>query len=561
MYSDKKNILQLVALMLEYGIRHVVLSPGSRNAPLIHTFTSHADFKCYTVVDERSAGFFALGLSQRLQQPVAVCCTSGTALLNYGPAIAEAFYQEVPLLVISADRPAAWIGQADGQTIPQNGIFDTIVKKSVQLPEISNKTEEWYCNRLINEALICLTQNGCTPVHINIPLSEPLYQFTEKELPAVRRISLHIPNQQIGIKQFAERWNSHAKRMIVVGQLPPGHGLDDIIASLAEQQHTVVVAEQISNLRVPQAIGNFDALISSFPEDELVSFAPELVITLGGHITSKQLKLFLRTPFCLKEQWDIRVDGRVQDTFQSLTDVIPMLAEDFLVQLSEAIQSSSENDNFSQKWHQRSEQVATAINQYLKTIPFSDMSVVRAFTTALPAHTTLHLSNSSPIRYAQFFNIDPTIQLFSNRGTNGIDGVVSTAVGHAVENDQLTFLLVGDLSFFYDINGLWNRHVSPNLRILLINNGGGNMFHLINCPGKSTALENYIACQHSETTKERAIAFGLHYLSASGLEELHQHLPIFCDASLHKPMVLEVFTQTETNSFVFKSLYNHLKNR
>ena len=200
--------------MLQYGIRHVVLSPGSRNAPLIHTFTQHPGFTCYTVVDERSAAFFALGLSQKLHQPVATCCTSGTALLNYGPAIAEAFYQEIPLLVISADRPEAWIGQGDGQTIPQNGAFTAITKKSVQLPEPANDTDEWYCNRLVNEALIQLTANGNGPVHINVPLSEPLYQFTTSTLPETRKITLHTAKGEVETEPFQSVWNASSKRMV-----------------------------------------------------------------------------------------------------------------------------------------------------------------------------------------------------------------------------------------------------------------------------------------------------------------------------------------------------------
>lgn len=546
--------------MRDYGIRHVVLSPGSRNAPLIHTFTEHPDFTCYTVVDERSAGFFALGLSQRLQQPVAICCTSGTALLNYGSAIAEAFYQEIPLLVISADRPTAWIGQADGQTIPQNGIFNSIVKKSVQLPEISNKTEEWHCNRLVNEALISLTNNGSGPVHINVPLSEPLYQFTEKELPAVRRIHYHIPDQKVDIASFAERWKQYEKRMIVVGQLLPDHGLDELITHFAKQYHVVVVAEQIANLHVPQLIGNFDALLASLSEQELQELAPELLITIGGHITSKRLKQLMRNECSARQHWDIRTSGRITDTFQSLTDVIPASPTYFLTQLAKAIENAPVNGiDYCQQWHLHAENTQAAFTNYLTTIPFSDMSAIGAFLSALPPHSSLHLSNSSPIRYAQLFSIDPAIKILSNRGTNGIDGVVSTAAGYAAANDGLTFLLVGDLSFFYDINGLWNKHISKNLRILLINNGGGNMFHLINGPQQSEALEGYIACHHNDSAKDRVLAFGLHYMPATNFDELGRCLPYFCNPDEDYPMVLEVFTHTETNAHVFKYLFEALK--
>lgn len=561
MFSNKTNILQLASLMLQYGIRHVVLSPGSRNAPLIHTFTQHPGFTCYTVVDERSAAFFALGLSQKLQQPVAACCTSGTALLNYGPAIAEAFYQEIPLLVISADRPEAWIGQADGQTIPQNGAFAAITKKSVQLPEPANDTDEWYCNRLINEALIQLTANGNGPVHINVPLSEPLYQFTTTALPEARKISFHTAKQQVEPELFQSIWNTSFKRMIVVGQLPPGNGLDDILGSLLKKGDAVVLAEQISNVHLPQQIANFDLVLASLPEEELNSFAPDLLITLGSHLTSKRLKQLLRK-YHPQHHWDIRPDGKVKDTFQTITDLIPANAADFLQQLAEVIVPKKDNENnFSGLWQNKSTAVDLEVTRFMKEAPFCDLTVINAFIQRLPQQSTLHLSSSAPIRYAQISNLNPTVSVLSNRGTNGIDGSMSTAVGYAATNEGLIFLLIGDLSFFYDINALWNKQISKNLRILLVNNGGGNMFHLINGPQQSEAMEGYIACHHNESAKDRVLAFGLHYLSATNFDELDRCLPYFCNPDEDYPMVLEVFTHTETNAYVFSRLFEVLKDK
>ncbi len=561
MFSNKTNILQLASLMLQYGIRHVVLSPGSRNAPLIHTFTQHSDFTCYTMVDERSAAFFALGLSQKLQQPVAACCTSGTALLNYGSAIAEAFYQEIPLLVISADRPEAWIGQADGQTIPQNGAFAAITKKSVQLPEPTNDTDEWYCNRLINEALIQLTANGNGPVHINVPLSEPLYQFTITALPEVRKITFHTAKEQVETEQFQSVWNASSKRMIVVGQLPPENGLDNVLASLLKKGDAVVLAEHIGNVHFPQQIANFDLVLASLSEEESNSFAPDLLITLGGHLTSKRFKQLLRK-HKPQHHWDIRPDGKVKDTFQTLTDLIPANAADFLQQLTESIARPEDKvKEFSNLWQEKSIAVDQEVTRFLKEAPFSDLTVINTFIQNLPQQSTLHLSSSAPIRYAQISNLNPTISVLSNRGTNGIDGSMSTAVGYAAANEGMTFLLIGDLSFFYDINALWNKQISKTLRILLVNNGGGNMFHLINGPQQSAAMEDYIACHHSESAKDRVLAFGLHYLSATNFDELERCLPYFCNPDEDYPLVLEVFTHTETNAYVFNRLFEALKEK
>ena len=221
MYTDKKNILQLVALLQAHGITKIVLCPGSRNIPIVHTLSNHPDFTCYAVTDERSAGYFAIGLTLNGGKPAAICCTSGTALLNLHPAVAEAFYQNVPLVVISADRPAAWIGQMDGQTLPQPGVFQSLVKKSVNLPEIHTDEDEWYCNRLINEALLEMNHHGKGPVHINVPISEPLFQFTTDTLPEVRVITryqgLNVYDRDYN--DLIDRMNKYQKRMIIVGQM------------------------------------------------------------------------------------------------------------------------------------------------------------------------------------------------------------------------------------------------------------------------------------------------------------------------------------------------------
>lgn len=224
MYSDKENVLQLVALAKAYGIEKVVLSPGSRNSPLIHSFACDPGFQCYSIVDERSAGFFALGLIMQSRQPVAICCTSGTAVLNLGPAVAEAFYQRLPLVVITADRPTAWIGQMDGQTLPQPHIFGPLVKHSVQLPECTNTESRWYCNRLINEALSAINHHGYGPVQINIPLSEPLFNYTVERLPEVRKITRHLPareNNTAGFPGLGRRFASYKRPMLLVGQSCP----------------------------------------------------------------------------------------------------------------------------------------------------------------------------------------------------------------------------------------------------------------------------------------------------------------------------------------------------
>lgn len=556
-YSDKKNLLELVALMHAYDIHQVILSPGSRNAPLIHTFMEHPDFKCYTIVDERSAAFFALGIAQKTHKPVAVCCTSGTALLNYGPAVAEAFYQEIPLLVISADRPAAWIGQADGQTLPQPGIFGSMVKRSVQLPEIHTEEEHWHCNRLINESLISLTKDGFGPVHINIPLAEPLYQFTEPQLPVVRTIKMEKAVPCIDLSKFAADWKQSSKKMIIIGQTAPGHSLNKTLSLLAQKTDVVILTEHLSNVNIPEGIGTFDAIVSALSEEEIKEFMPDMLITAGGHLISKRIKQLLRQQKNI-QVWDIRPNGQIVDTYQHLTHVIPMEPEQFFEQWLNTVETVKGHPFFD-RWEQRSMGIKKILQRVVPMQPFSDLKSVYAFMNGLPDHISLHLSNSSPLRYAQLFPLKSTVEVFSNRGTNGIDGVLSTAVGFAAKNQQLTFLLIGDLSFFYDVNGLWNRYVTPRLRIMLLNNGGGNLFHLISGPRQSSALDESIAYKHDTTAKERAKTLGFQYLEAHNEVDFESQLSLFWKTETEKPILFEVFTKTEINNAVFNSIYQSFK--
>ncbi len=558
MYSNKKNILQLVALLCEHGIDHVVVSPGSRNAPIIQTLAQHPAFHCFTIVDERSAAFFALGLIQKLQRPVAICCTSGTALLNFSSAVAEAYYQQLSLLVISADRPAAWIGQMDGQTLPQLGVFNTLVKKSVQLPEPVSEEDEWYCNRLINEAILELTHHGNGPVHINIPLSEPLFEFTEIELPRVRTIRYSESHTFLldHSERFRSQWVQSNKRMILVGQLPPDKKVKEVLEHISKKWDCVILSEHIANISSPLVIGNFDEIIYALPSDKWEVFAPDLLITFGGHVVSKRLKKFLRKQHPA-QHWHLSVDGAVPDLFQSLTDVIETDVESFLQQFD-----SSENNRsnfYHSLWEEESAQLKKKSKAYMSTIPFSDLSVLKAIFPLLPEKAALQLGNSSTVRNAQLFGLNPEIPVYCNRGTSGIDGSLSTAVGFASIYPALTFLVIGDLSFFYDVNGLWNKHISKNLRILLVNNGGGEIFHLLPGLNKAESLEEHIVYRHNTEAKEWATAMGLHYLPVTNEAELEENKATFVSDTCEQPILMEVRTSMEVNADVFKAYYHYLK--
>ncbi len=556
MYSNKKNVLHLIALLKAFGIKHIIVCPGSRNSPLSHSFANDSFFNCHTVVDERSAGFYALGVIQNEKGPVAVCCTSGTAVLNLAPAVAEAYYQELPLIVITADRPQAWIGQMDGQTLPQPGVFNNLVKKSIQLPEIHNKEDEWYCNRLVNEALLEIEYPDWKPIHINIPISEPLFEYTIEELPSVRRIKRHtIGIEDFDFSPFEERFLNYKKKMIIIGQYPPESILHEALESLTYKHDCVIISELLSNIKPMDSIINFDAMLYALPKDRWEECAPDLLITMGGHIISKRLKKFIRK-HPPKEHWHISTSGEVIDLYQCLTDVIQTYPFSFISYFA-----LLDSNKASQK-----KQYLTLWNSLQFTLcepevwVYSDMFVVKTLLDSIPTGSSLHLANSSGIRLAHLFPLyNKNIHIFSNRGTNGIDGSVSTAVGYAAVSNRLTFLLTGDLAFFYDMNGLWNDQLSKNLRICLNNNGGGEIFHSIPGLNESNALD-YISAPHKTNAKGWAETMGFIYLPVSNNKELAENLYTFVNMKSDKPILMEAFTSMKENIRILHDFYHALKN-
>ena len=564
MFSIKKNVLQTVALLKAYGIRQVVLSPGSRNAPLIQTFSQDAYFKCHTVVDERNAAFYALGIIQCLREPVVVCCTSGSALLNFAPAVSEAYYQQLPLVVISADRAKAWIGQMDGQTLPQAGAFGALVKKAVDLPEVASENDAWYCNRLVNEALMACTADGCGPVHINVPLSEPLFDYSQTQLPAVRRIR-HVPDSgalsAAMLDELAQLWENSSKCMIVVGQSFPSAALNALLEQAAKKAGCVVLCEHLSNCHSPDFIVNFDALLQGTAVADTTlqvsDFAPDLLITLGGHIVSKRLKRFLRS-HPPQYHWHISPSGEVADLFQSLTHLLKADAcrffQDILPKI-QATRSPEPSHSFYDQWMQASHR----IKEPAADVAFSDAWVVNTFLKALPAGAVLQVANSSVVRTIQLFPIDPSVPVYCNRGVNGIEGSLPCAVGFAAVHKGIVYLLIGDLSFFYSLSALWNIEHISNLRILLLNNGGGGIFHQLPGLNVSASLNDHVAAQHQTFGVQWGLAAGFQCLSAGNKKELNEQMPLFISDKIKRNMLFEVCTDTQTNLQVYQQYDHQLK--
>lgn len=555
MYSNKRNILQLAALLKAHGVKKAVLCPGSRNAAIVHTLVNTEDFICYPMTDERSAGFFAIGLSLQGGGPVAVCCTSGSALLNLHPAVAEAFYQQVPLIVISADRPAAWIGQMDGQTLPQPGVFGSLVKCSVHLPEVQTDEDEWFCNRLINEAILETTHHGKGPVHINVTVSEPIYRFTAKTLPEARVITryqgLNVYDREYN--ELIERLNKYNKRMMVVGQMNLIYLFEKkYVKPLCK--HFAWLTEHLGNRSAPGlSVKNFDTAIYAMTPERQDELVPELLITYGGHIVSKQLKKYLRShPPC--EHWHISTDGKIADLYGCLSIVIEMDPFEFLEKI--AFLLDNRPISYPLMWE-----------NYAKTLPepelpYSEISVIGKLLHSLPEPCALHPANSSAVRYAQLFEVSPQTEICCNRGVNGIEGSLSTAIGYAAASDKLNFIVIGDLSFFYDMNALWNRNYGANIRILLLNNEGGEIFHTlpgVDEPGRS---REFITAEHHTTARGWAEERGFTYTQVTEEEGLEEAMkPFTAPEPAPKPMLLEVFTDKEKDTVVLREYYHGLKNK
>ncbi len=551
----------LASVFTDAGISHIVISPGSRNAPLTVTFAALPQFECFTIVDERSAGFFALGMAQKLGKPVALMCTSGSAMLNYAPAVSEAYYQGVPLMVVSADRPMEWIDQADGQTIRQNGALDNFVRYSCQLPaELYVADDEWYANRTLNEAVYHLTGKTPGPVHLNIPFREPLYGKSDVKPAPQRLIRPLTAETKLGseaVELLAGEINSHSKVMILLGQYPDSNNKEFLeeLEQLLWRKRVVLLNESLSNLRSNYVINCIDSVVSTITDDEADDFRPELLITFDGAVVTKMVKNFLRKSPGLKH-WHIGFGDGYVDTYQHLTRVIPVAPHTFLSQIVSSVQITEED--YSGRWAERYKRSEKMHAGFMQNLAWSDMKAFEIIGRHLPKDRILHLSNSSPVRYAQLFDPFYRIETYCNRGTSGIDGCTSTAVGMATVTDTPVLLITGDLSFLYDSNGLWNKYIKPSFRIIVINNGGGGIFRFISGEGAASEMDDYFVAKHQNRMFHIAMMYGFDYLEASDAESLKNNLGSFFESS-QKPVILEISTSSEVSGDVLKSYFKNLK--
>lgn len=534
MYSVKKNINILTSLLIGHGVRHVVVCPGSRNAPLVHNFSQCPQMTCYPATDERSAGFLALGLRQQLHAPVAVCVTSGSALLNVLPAVAEATYQQQGIIVISADRPAAWIDQLDGQTLPQPQSLGAFAPVCVSLPEVEeDATAAWHCNRLVNEALLANGGAAHPSVHINVPVSEPLFDFSVESLPEERIVRGGCWSDVSTRSAVLDTMAKAQRPMIVIGQMSDDTHLSSAcIKQLCDA--FVVLSEPISAHGLPPSFT--DQMLSVIGTDVL-AYQPDCVLYVGGHTVSKRLRHFLRALSDETVQMLVSADGRLRDVSQHTS----LLVQGEAVEVLEAVASvsSAASCTFLERWSSLRAQVAK--QQENEELPFGEKLAVKLFEQRidqLSEAPIVYYANSLSVRLAALYAHH---YCGCNRGVNGIEGSLSVAAGASLARpDKPVYCVIGDLSFFYDQNALWQQQLQGNFRILLLNNGQGGIFRSLKGLEKSPVADTFVAGSHHTSASGVCEQFHVMYRSACDLASLSSGIDWLCCAPSDRPMLLEL---------------------
>ncbi len=560
--DTKQSLVDLVNIAYKKGIRKVVFSSGSRNAPLIIAFNEFGEFDTYSIHDERSAAFFALGMAQQTGETVAIACTSGSAVLNYAPAIAEAYYQRIPLLVITADRPLEWIDQGEGQTMRQADIYANFIKDSFEIFQETNHPDElWYNTRMFNEAINLTQIAPLGPVHINIPLREPLYDskfdFNKKSPKIIEQIA-PLPGLSDKIMDdLAAIWNKSQKKLILTGILPKSNGLKDLLKILSDDPSVIVITETTSNIHDSSFINNIDRFIMSIDDKRSAEFKPDLLLTLGSNIVSKKIKALLRK-WNPKEHWDIDESDKVIDTYKSLTKHIKSELTSFLSALNK--RKIKADSDFKKRYIDQEDKVVAKHNEYIRKSPWSDLKAYSLVIEKLPRNINLQMANSTSVRYAQLMPSRSDIIYNSNRGVAGIDGCTSTAVGASLANGKMTVLVTGDVAFLYDSNALWNNYLQENLRIIVFNNQGGNIFRFIPGPSETNQLEEFFEAKHNIKAKYISKAFHFNYFEASDYNQLQNQLPaFFAKQDNGRPAILEIFTPGKENMKILNDYFKAIK--
>lgn len=550
MYTELKNYQIIIAMLKKYGIKHLVLSAGSRNVPFVHSVESDSYFKCYSVVDERSAGYFAIGLAQQLNEPVLISCTASTASCNYYPPVSEAFYQNVPLVVLTSDRDPEMLGQREDQMINQVGMFDRHVRKSVNLPIIYTKENEEYCERLLNEALLELDHNGAKgPVHINVPMNSYNRTFNVKELPNVRKIDRIFQNQKELLNNKVNELKKAKRIMVVCGQKNyVSNNLKVEIRKFFEKYNSAIIVDYMSNLNFEYGLNTVVSMDDNYINlSKINELMPDIVISYGGQVFSGLKGQLKKNHFKFKH-WLIAEDGIICDLFKGLDTIFECSPEFFFKYFND---NSGEIIN-DMKYYNEFKMYTDSIK--IPELKYSSAYTIKSVVEKIPENSILHLSINNSIRLTNFFKLKDNIKVYANIGTYGIDGCMSTFLGQAVANPNDSYLIIGDLAFFYDMNSLRLNSLGNNVHILLINNHGGSEFYYNKtCVDKLGDL--HTTARHNTRTEGWTKDNGIKYLSAENIDEFNERLDKFINAK--EAVLFEVITEMETDAEEIHSIYNY----
>ena len=554
MTTSFERIQILTDLFKQHQIKHIIFSPGSRNAPLVIGFRNDPYFQTRTIIDERSAAFIALGMAQQLEEPVVICSTSGSATLNYAPAICEAYYQKIPLLILTADRPPEWIDQGEGQSINQHGIYHNYIEGSYNFPVDENPDTSWQAGRITNEA-INLSKTSNKPVHINLPFREPLYD-TIASTTKRRKTNLLKTSKTIKEKdllEIADKWNQSQKKLILCGLMSANESLNKLLNFFSNDPSTVVLTETTCNLKSEKFIPCIDRTLERIIGNP--DFIPEIIITIGGSIISKKIKTLFRK-YNPIEHWHVEEKEVAMDVFTSLTKIIPIDPSSFLASLKP--HQKPNNTSFQLSWRNEYNQSQINHNEYLHSIGWSDLKAHQLIHESLPEKTNLHMGNSTSVRYVQLFDYTKNIQFNGNRGVSGIDGTTSTALGAALVNGKLTVLVTGDLSFVYDINAFWNKELPNNLKVIVVNNNGGGIFKIIPGPFSTPYGKENFESENTANLEYLSKAYNVEFLTANTIETAQTAIQKLITTK--STCILELNTENCSNNEILNAYFESIKN-
>lgn len=545
MYSELKNVQVIISLLKQYDICNMVLSPGTRNVPLVHSVEQDPFFKCYSMVDERSAAYFALGLAEISDQPICLSCTSSTATCNYFPAVVEARARGLKLIILTADRDNYLLKQGEDQLIPQDNMFGDFTIADVNLPIVQTERELKYCIRKCNEALIASTnRENPGPCQINFQINR-IDLCRSSSLPTYRKVDVIYSDENEKMRSKKHELANYKKIMIILGQsyYEERDKIEYFLDVFFHKYNCMITYEETSNLH-SQYFLKTCLIAESMTEREFSDYCPDLVITFGGHSFSF-LKYKLRNNYKRITHWRVSNNRDYLDNYDALRSMFIMSEIEFLSFMNNF--NGSNNFEYYNKWKIRLKEVK------FPALGFSNYFVVKKFCEFVPDNSLVHLSILNSVRLFNFNSKGNTIS-FSNLGADGIDGCMPTFLGQADAYDGLAFLVIGDLSYFYGLNSSIIPH-NKNIRILVINNHAGGEFHNNFGEEKIPTLRDYISAGHKSNVADSVDMTDFIYLSADNEDALDRALKMFCNIS-KQPIILEVFTDAEYESNVIKNFYD-----